>query len=297
MPRQMRCSKCNQAHAAPRGKKCANVGEQPTVVDSEDNSVARILDAVSALSDRISRLETQPSPPPQNKSQPGAFAETRDRLRHLGLLDATEDEDEEDTDASDEEASRKSTKGKKSGKLRTASHKVKYELDWPHYYVYRSDAPATYDSLTTAEFTFGYLTMVQHAPDKDKESMREHLRAIMEDACSYKWETVRSYHAVVMNHIETGRLTWAQATDERLRRLHVWSKPQARQQQQKQPSDRSATACPAFQLGTCEHLEAHDKKLHVCSYCYKKAGFHYSHPEKECKRKQYAEKNGKQEGI
>ncbi len=256
MSRQIRCSKCNLIHAAPTGKKCVNVVEQPPDMDSQDNSVARLLDAVSALTDRISHLETPPSPPSKNTLPPGPFAHTLKRLLDLGPLDTTEDED--DTDASDQETPQKTTKGKKSGKLRTSSHKVKYDLDWPHYHVYRSDAPATYDSLSTAEFTFGYLSMIEHAPDKDKDNMRAHLKALMEDACSYKWEAVRSYHAVVMSHIETGRLTWAQATDERLRRLHVWSRPQT-QNQQKQASDRSATACPAFQLGTCEHLEAHQE--------------------------------------
>jgi hypothetical protein len=292
--RRSKCSKCGGLHDPPRGKKCQAHLATPT--PTPDDCLARLTEAVSALGDRIARLETPPTPQQTSPQSENLISQTRKRLQDLDLLDAqqTDPDDSDASDASDHPL-RKPTKGKKSGKLRTIAHRVKYELDWPHFYVYRHDAPAAYDTLTIAEFTFGYMSMVDNAPNADKEHMRRHFKDLMEDAMTHKWETVRAYHSVVLSHIETGRLEWSEACDEHLRRRHVWSHPQQR------PYKNQHTSCPqsvctAFQSGSCEQMHGHDQKQHICSYCYKTGGHLHSHPEKECRRKQFAAKNGKPEG-
>jgi len=290
-----KCSKCGDSHAPPRGKKCQAQPVNP-VSTTPDECIARLTDAVTALGDRIARLETPTSPSQRSPpASPNIVSQTRERLHDLGLMDvASGDEDSDATD--DDDKTLKPNKGKRSGKLRTVAHRVKYEVDWPHFYVYRHDAPASYDTLSIAEFTFGYMSMLENASISNKQHMQRHFKDLMEDAMSYKWETVRAYHAVVLSHIETGRLEWSQACDECLRRRHVWSRAQEKRTPKNNQTDRSKTVCLAFQTGACDYLNAHDQKLHVCSYCYKSGGHFYSHPEKNCRRKEYNQKNSKVEG-
>jgi hypothetical protein len=185
--------------------------------------------------------------------------------------------------------SRIKEKSKKSGKLRTAEHKIRHEVDWPHFYVYRKNVPATYDSVSVPEFTFGYMCAMENADKNTAYHMNSHLKVLMEEASKCRWDLVRSYQAVVLNNIETGRLTWEHASSEDLRHRHVWNT--AAPPEQKQSSEQRKP-CPSYQDGTCPKESHHNGLLHACHYCIKTVRRLYRHPESQCVRKQSGAKNG-----
>ena len=51
-------------------------------------------------------------------------------------------------------------KGKWSGRAKTLSDVITHEVEWPHYYVARANAPVMYDELTPAEFTAGTIDSI-----------------------------------------------------------------------------------------------------------------------------------------
>ena len=203
------------------------------------------------------------------------------------------------------------TKGKKSGRLRTAEHKTRVEVDWPHYYVYRDGKAAAYNDLTIAEFSYGHSCKTDNAPPSCQPWLRSHFKDIMEDAMLYKWQVVRNYHGIILNMVETGRLgPDMSASDltniQDLRRQHVWNKPGAQlPRHNDRPShaplststiNASIATCSAYQHRSCDHLDSHDSLEHACSYCLKVTGRPLPHPEAVCRRKrEHWAKNGKQE--
>jgi hypothetical protein len=292
-----KCAKCKSSHPPPRGNRCQF---STPAASQTDDTLAKLSSTLTELSDRIARLEASDD---EVQVRASTTKNARERLQALRLL-ATDTADSAPSDADESADSDADTrrKAKKSGKLRTSSHKVKFEVDWPHFYVTRDDSPATYDTLSMAEFCYGFICMLEHAPITQRPHMQAHLKDLMEDAMSHQWQSVRAYHATVLNHIETGRITWATACNERLRRLHVWNRPQQSKKPHpslRQPDNsRQITACKDYQAGSCSLGAIHDGKHHICAYCFNKGGYTNAHPESECRRKDYtsSSKNGNTEG-
>jgi hypothetical protein len=279
-----KCTKCGAAHAPPRGKNCPMETE-----DGQGSQMDKIAQTLADISHRLTKLETapqQPSSPSVQSRHDSPAAQLSQRL--LDLQAATSDS-ESDASGDDVDVREKNEKRKKSGKLMTAQHKVNIDIDWPHFYVYRGNNPVSYDSMTIAEFTFGYLSAMDKTDRKTSQHMHSHLRVIMEEASQFKWDVVLSYHAVVLNHIETGRLTWAQASQEDLRRRHIWNAPVVQRQAAAAEPKR---CCIPFQDGRCTKQAHHDGLLHACRYCLKAVRRQYRHAEHECQRKIDISKNG-----
>jgi hypothetical protein len=283
-----RCANCGTSHAPPRGKRCT----RPDTTPEPDALGERLASTLDNISQRLERLElaSQQSHAPASSTSPTAQA----RSRLLDLSPSTTDF--EDSDDSDEESQKlkEKRKSKKSGKLRTAEHKIRYEVDWPHFYVYRKNVPATYDSVSVPEFTFGYMCAMENADRTTAHHMKTHLKVLMEEASQYKWDTVRSYHAVVLNNIETGRLAWPQASCEDLRRRHIWNSNTPSDQKQTSEPRKS---CPSYQDGTCAKERHHDGLLHACRYCLKTVRRPYRHPENQCARKLAEAKNREVQAV
>ena len=158
----------------------------------------------------------------------------KDVLRRLKKLNLWSDSSS-DTCSDDDEISFKSKSKaerknlKKSGKLRTAHHKVSRYIDWPHMYVYRRDnaSGVKYEALQPAEFMHGYLQAMQNEKNpKTREYMYDHLIDLTADAADYPWPTVRNFHSVVLCMMEAGRLEWSQTqVIQDLRRQYVWTAP------------------------------------------------------------------------
>ena len=214
------------------------------------------------------------------------------RLHNLRVIDTSDmdsnSDDEITFNAHKETVGRKkATQPSTSGKLRTVEHRISESIDWPHFYIYRSDSkPVTYDTLSMAEFVHGYLELMGTQPEHIRSAMNTHLKELMADASTYEWAIVRHYHSVVLSKMETGRLKWSQRGDiQDLRRQHVWSAPVSTKTTQS--ANGYTKTCRDFQVGKCTHTTTHNGYAHACYYCLKKTGRQYQHPEHECRRKNY----------
>ena len=278
-----RCANCGTSHTPPRGKKCTrkDTTHEPEALGD------RLASTLDNIAQRLERLELASQHSNAPASPTSRTAQARTRLLDLGASSTEFDYSDESGEGEQQQKEKK--KSKKSGKLRTAEHKIRYEVDWPHFYVYRKNAPATYDSVSVPEFTYGYMCAMDNADKTTAQHMKAHLKVLMEEASQYKWDTVRSYHAVVLNNIETGRLTWPQASSEDLRRRHIWNAHNPSDQKQASEPRKS---CPSYQEGTCTKEGHHDGLLHACRYCIKTVRRPYRHPENQCARKLADAKNG-----
>ena len=235
-------------------------------------------------------------------TQPSTSAKEQAR-RRLQELDLTYDTEDSQSDEEYQDRRHKA-KGKMTGKLRTAEHKVKFEVQWPHFYVYKHDnTAATYDDLNISEFVYGYLCMIDDSPASQRSVLHSHLKQLMEDTTLYQWAVIRGYHAVVLNMIETGRLTWADTERiQALRRVHVWQTGRMRQSDTKQArptwkaqSDTNTQICQAYQSGSCAHNESHGAVTHACAYCWSNLKRVHQHPLCRCRKRPAGAKNDQQD--
>ena len=122
----------------------------------------------------------------------------------------------------------------------------------------------------------------------EKESVRpfilQHLQQLMEYMEVYSWEAIRACHAIWLQQLELGRVTWAnEVVKMKYRRALIWHQVMAPPQptaaphrqncQQPQQAYRKAEgkpgdrACVAYNKGTCSDNFSHSQDLHVCTYC------------------------------
>jgi hypothetical protein len=306
------CSKCGGHHAAPRGKKCqheADGGE-----GEETTSQQRILDTLTSIEQRLSSLETQPA---QSESESDSETDNTEsaaqlqrqltkRLQSLGVRHGSD----EDDDCEQRGTSRK--KRAKSGRVKTSSDFIKVEVEWPHYHVYRGAArkPAAYDELNEVEFVQGYLATAMEATPATKDPMLLHLRGLMMDAAEFSFEGARNCHGIVLQHLEQGRLTWAD-TDKlvELRRTYAQRRPTEPETVNKsassgrgQPGGQTPLSCLNYQDQGCSYSGDHQTSQgqyvkHACAHCLQVTGNTYRHPEQQCRRKQYGEVTSKNDEL
>ena len=311
-----------------------------TRAKDDDDLQAVVASLTTAVSDIGKRLDTmdarikdastghRPEDSTQTEELPGATAKqrrrqedaaddptlqaakdkARRRMQRLGLEYEEEyDTEEYDSDEGDQRQQRRRDKGIKSGKLRTAESRIKYDVAWPHFYVHRADnSAAQYDTLSVCEFVHGYLSLIAESPMAEQPVLQAHLRELMEDSITYKWPVIRGYHAIILNMIETGRLTWSDtAKIQSLRRIHVWqSGPRSLDTQRGRPrptgsSEASVTVCQDYQRGNCPQRASHGGRTHACAHCWTSIRRLFNHPEAECRRKQGGtdEKNGPRSDV
>ena len=235
---------------------------------------------------------------PEDPTLKAAQDKARHRMQQLGLdLDGSQEYDTEEYDSDDgkQKQQRHCDRGVKSGKLRTAESRIKYDLAWPHFYVHRADnSAAQYDTLSVCEFVHGYLCLIAESPATQQAVLQAHLQELMEDSITYKWPVIRGYHAIILNMMETGRLTWSDtAKIQALRRIHVWqSGPRTLDTQRGRPraSDNieagSVTICQEYQRASCPQRASHDGNTHACAHCWSSIRRLFQHPEDDCRRKQ-----------
>ncbi len=264
-------------------------------------------------------LTSKPTPGPKPKSQDKAekadksqattaqdvrgdaamMALVDQRIKQLGVV--TIDEDESDDEDNANGATSKHTKGKKkSGRKRTSCDIVKRAIDWPHFHVYRGPGrkPVEFDTLTLAEFTYGYLCVQRDADDVDDQiAMTTHLRLLMADATEFGWPAVRNYHGVLLQLMEQRNFSWSQDSTQ-LREQYLKSCPatstteKAGSGQERPWSGATDTKryCGPYQAGKCqetgpEHDSPRGTVHHICSFCLRRAGKPCNHPESRCMRK------------
>lgn len=95
---------------------------------------------------------------------------------------------------------------KSLGDLR-APQRTLFPQQWPH--ILAPGEPKLYNELTIAEFTSGYLAIVEQTRDSSKKSLLlSHLADLMGLACSYQWSAVRAFHYKVLRALEMGLVKW-----------------------------------------------------------------------------------------
>ena len=101
--------------------------------------------------------------------------------------------------------------------------------EWPHLHVPFGLAKKKFKDLSLAEFVYGYLDIMRVAKDEQREIMLSHLMTLMRLAAKYKWHSVLSFHAAVLDRIEAGLASWGDDFTE-LERSNQISPPLVRQQ-------------------------------------------------------------------
>ena len=129
--------------------------------------------------------------------------------------------------------------------------------------------------------------------------MLNHLHDLMSDVTEHSWDNVRNCHAIILQQMEQGRITWED--ERRLRELrHTYAHARARGSGEPSMQNlRAPVFCNKFQDGECPYDHDHNTSRgfvpHICAYCLKHTGFAYKHPWIACQRKQRDQsKNGKQ---
>ena len=126
--------------------------------------------------------------------------------------------------------------------------------------------------LSLAEFVYGCLDIMRVASDKQQEVMSTHLMALMRLAAKYKWISVLSFHAAVLDRIEASLASWGDdfMEFEQFNRIRSF----AFSYQATQPANSSSarvhtkTYCKEWnRTGTCSNQSHQVGTEHVCAYC------------------------------
>ena len=80
--------------------------------------------------------------------------------------------------------------------------------EWPHLHVAFSLARKKFKDLTTSEFVYGYLDIVNSECPEKQAVMTQHLMSLMQLASKYNWPAVLSFHVAVLDLIKAGRAKW-----------------------------------------------------------------------------------------
>jgi len=210
-------------------------------------------------------------------------AQVESRLRELGV--AGDSGSEEDDGKSKMPGKRNKIK---SGRVRTAADVARIPMEWPHYHVYRGPdrKPAHYDDLSVPEFIMGYMTILLDSPDINRD-MLMHLRDVMTDTVDYSWDSARNSHAVLLQQMEQGRITWQDRTQvQEVRRRYAQTNGPTLHQSR---DTRGPQFCVRYQDGRCTLEDGHSTVRgpvrHVCAFCLRCTGNTYRHAEGDCNRK------------
>ena len=83
--------------------------------------------------------------------------------------------------------------------------------EWPHLHVPFSLSRKKFKDLSTAEFVYGYLGILTAQPPPPNQSLKtSHLMTLMCLASKYDWAAVLSFHAAVLECIESGLANWGE---------------------------------------------------------------------------------------
>lgn len=316
-----------------KSNNASNVVHSTNIVsDSTENKLDKLLEMVTGIQDRVAGLEEsraeksktdsrpprQQSPEPADSSSEDEDPRARDganlsslrgdahlqesvqrRLRELGITDL--DSGDEERDGRPQQRRKQVPTGKsKSGRSKTAADIAPIPVEWPHYHIFNGvdRTAAKYDELGISEFVHGYMCIVL---DGEQESevqgqMLQHLRDIMMDAGEFSWPAARNFHAIALQAMERGRLTWEdQGKIQDLRRTYA-QKPLAQPATDHPNADQGepVLVCFGYQDGTCRqqgkaHSSPKGTLRHMCAFCWRATGKMWPHPERECRFKKESE--------
>ena len=127
--------------------------------------------------------------------------------------------------------------------------------------------------LTLAEFTFGYLAMIDNPRSGFNPTiMLEILKDMMLDTTLYGWSQIRNFYKVLASGIEMARYTWSDRPQIASIRSQYAQRPvfsgQSKQSKQYGQSNSNIKICIPFQRDECAARGDHDGLTHACQYCY-----------------------------
>lgn len=180
----------------------------------------------------------------------------------------------------------------KSGRFRSFDTQVQHYVQWPHEHVYVGAARKTvsYDELNPQQFALGFIKIIMRQPSSDlREAMLNYLSKLLQESIDFSWSSSRGAHAVVLQEIERGTVTWKD-TDEldNIRKLYT-QKVNTVEQPRQYASDLKKVVCSHYNAGKCIKSSDHQKDnilyRHICSHCFRVVRKAYNHPEPSCNRR------------
>ena len=163
--------------------------------------------------------------------------------------------------------------GKSQGQL-DHNTRITNPQEWPHLHVPFGLARKKFKDLTTSEFVYGYLDIVNSEPPEKQAVMTRHLMSLMRLASKYNWPAVLSFHAAVLDRIEAGLANWGDDFSE-IERFNITESqrvpntaPSANNAIVPGPSNRSRLYCREWnRTGTCHNTSHQPGVEHICAYC------------------------------
>ena len=146
--------------------------------------------------------------------------------------------------------------------------------EWPHLHVPFGLAKKKFKDLSLAEIMYGDLDIMWVASIEQQEIMSTHLMTLTCLAAKYKWLSVLSFHAAILDRIEAGLASWRDDVAE-LERFNITESDHLPllTKKQNQPTARPPgftpkTYCKEWtQTGTCSNQSHQVGTEHVCAYC------------------------------
>ena len=186
--------------------------------------------------------------------------------------------------------------------------KEKIDVVWPQdcAFVGHLRARVSYEQLTQAQFTLGFLRSVQEEGNPFiRSNMVEYMTELFQNVCDFGWQAAKGAHLVVMTKMEEGLVTWSDLKKvNKIRKTYVRAtgsnssnnnSDSNNQNFKKTARKPSSMPCKDFQEGKCSKQHDHEVGLithkHICAYCLYTLNRMYNHAENVCNNKRRA-KNG-----
>lgn len=166
--------------------------------------------------------------------------------------------------------------GKSQGQL-DHNTRIVNPQEWPHLHVPFGLSRKKFKDLSTAEFVYGYLDILSAQPSPQQALMTHHLMSLMRLASKYDWEAVLSFHAAVLDRIESGLASWGDDFSE-IERFNITESNRLQSKPATSPAfhaagfrnnnGRARTYCREWnRTGTCSNPSHQEGVEHICAYC------------------------------
>ena len=142
--------------------------------------------------------------------------------------------------------------------------------------------------------------ILEEENEKIRENMLQYLTYLMQDAIELSMNTARKAHAVVLQDMERGKVSWEQLDlvekikGRNTQRLVQGYRGSAITQDRIQP-------CIHFNKGSCkfesDHVLNNTSYQHICSYCFRETGRKFEHSMQKCLRMQNGGANVKTDQV
>ena len=167
--------------------------------------------------------------------------------------------------------------GKSQGQL-DHNTRIVNPQEWPHLHVPFGLSRKKFKDLSTAEFVYGYLDIFTAQTSPNQSLMISHLMTLMRLASKYDWDAVLSFHAAVLDRIESGLANWGDDFKE-IGRFNITESNRLQAKPATVPAinkagggsnsvPRSRNNCREWnRTGACSNTSHQQGLEHICAYC------------------------------